>query len=217
MLNRDAARPALAVIALSLTGGAHAEVLRWQIAGAYQMVDGAPPGLLAPLGVGDTFNIDLRFDTDTIQSAGADRGSASYSALLSPSSAFVFRNRLSGGADLSTVGIGAPAVFFDVFDNEPGDGITAMLSPVAVPSDGRGKAPVVSLSFGVTGSDSLWDGVAPQTGIQYPDFLSGTLTMTYPGGSATATIVSWHTTVIPMPGSLTVMGAGLLLARRRRR
>jgi hypothetical protein len=181
------------------------------------MVDGAPPGLLAPLGVGDTFNIDLRFDAGTIQGAGAGRDSASYSALLSPSSAFIFRNRLSGGADYSTVGIGAPAVFFDVIDNEPGDGITAMVGPVGVPSDGRGKTPFVSLSFGVTGLGSLWDGVAPQTDIQYPDFLSGTLTMTYPGGSATATIVSWHTTVIPSPGSLTVMGAGMLFARRRRR
>ncbi|MCB9848956.1 MAG: hypothetical protein H6814_11135 [Phycisphaeraceae bacterium] len=206
-----------AVVACSLLSSAHAEVLRWQVAGIYQDVTGTPPGALAPLATGDTFNLNIYFDSDTVQTVGADRDSASYGAVLATSSDVSLRTNFFGGGQLLQTGSGSPAVFFDIFDNEPGDRIEAMIGQIGVPVGRNGKSPVVSMSFSAMGADSLWDGAGPQTDIQFPDFLSGAATLSYPGGSATALLVSWQTTVIPSPGSLPALGIGLWVLRRRRR
>jgi len=215
-MNRLFAQAALSAVALGVAGGARGEILRWQIAGAYQSVDGAPPGFLSGLGVGDTFNIDLTFETDTIQSEAFDRDSASYSVELSNYSPFSLRTRFGDGGDVTIVGADTPVMLFDVFDNEPGDGITASVSPVPVPADGRGVPSFISLSFGVMGSESLWSTTEPQTDIQLFDFGAGSLTMTYEGGSATATVVSWQTTVVPAPAGAWLLLVGMAACRRRR-
>lgn len=212
MNHQIAGRVALAAVAFCVAGSAGAEPLRWQIAGIYQEVDGAPPGPLAALGVGDTFTLNLYFDSDDVQTVGNDRDTGSYGVLMSPSEDFSFKTNFFGGASHTIQGIGNPAMFFDILDNEPGDGVQASINPIGV----RGKTPVVGIEFGLMGAESLWDGTDLRTSFQLADFLGGSLTMTYPNGSATATLVSWQTTVIPGPGAAALLALGVIAMKNPR-